>query len=128
MFYYFFFLTPFDITSNFSIPFSPFVQQYQVTIRDPHQPLLMSKPKKRDLRRGQGNIYLIPELCVATGLSDDMRNDYSVMRDFAVWTRMAPDKRVLALRKFNTQLFENEQVRRRRRVVCRRVGCASFIH
>ncbi|KAG7167994.1 piwi-like 3 [Homarus americanus] len=84
---------------------------YQVAIKDPHQPLLMSKPKKRDLRRGQGNIYLIPELCVATGLSDEMRTDYNLMRDFAAWTRMAPDKRVTTLSKFNTRLFENAQVK-----------------
>ncbi|XP_066986204.1 piwi-like protein Siwi isoform X2 [Macrobrachium rosenbergii] len=84
---------------------------YQVRIRDPFQPLLMSKPKKRDLRRGQGNIYLIPELCVATGLSEDMRNDYCLMRDFAGWTRMSPDKRVTALKKFNHRLFENEQAK-----------------
>ncbi|XP_068223736.1 piwi-like protein Siwi [Palaemon carinicauda] len=84
---------------------------YQVKIRDPFQPLLLSKPKKRDLRRGQGNIYLIPELCVATGLSDDMKNDYCLMRDFAEWTRMSPDKRVAAVRNFNHRLFENGQVK-----------------
>ncbi|XP_069157940.1 piwi-like protein Siwi [Procambarus clarkii] len=84
---------------------------YQVAIRDPHQPLLMSKPRKKDLRRGISSIYLIPELCVPTGLSDEMRRDNNLMKDFATWTRMAPDKRVLAIRKFNAKLFENQQVR-----------------
>ncbi|CAL4066366.1 unnamed protein product, partial [Meganyctiphanes norvegica] len=85
---------------------------YQVTIKDPYQPLLMSKPKKKDLRRGQkGNIYLIPELCVATGLTDAMRNDYTIMKDFAQYTRMEPDKRVQSLQKYNSQLFQNAKVK-----------------
>ncbi|XP_063601294.1 piwi-like protein Siwi [Penaeus indicus] len=84
---------------------------YQVKIKDPYQPLLLSKPRKRDLRRGQGNIYLIPELCVPTGLSDDMRSDYNLMRDFSEYTRMSPDKRVASLRRFNNRLFENQKVK-----------------
>ncbi|KAK7070137.1 Piwi-like protein 1 [Halocaridina rubra] len=84
---------------------------YQVRIKDPHQPLLMSKPKKKDLRRGNGSIFLIPELCVATGISDDMRNDNSLMREFVDYTRMGPDKRVQAIRKFSSRLFENEKVK-----------------
>lgn len=87
-----------------------------MTVRDPHQPLLLSRPRKRDLRRGQkGNIYLIPELCVATGVSQAMRSDPRLMQDLAASTRLGPDQRVQALTKFNNALFANEKVRRRRR-------------
>ncbi|MPC42405.1 Piwi-like protein 1 [Portunus trituberculatus] len=86
--------------------------EYQVTVRDPHQPLLLSRPRKRDQRRGQkGNIYLIPELCVATGVSQAMRSDPRLMQDLAASTRLGPDQRVQALTKFNTTLFTNEKVK-----------------
>lgn len=87
-------------------------KEYQVTVRDPHQPLLLSRPRKRDLRRGQkGNIYLIPELCVATGVSQAMRSDPRLMQDLAASTRLGPDQRVQALTKFNNALFANEKVK-----------------
>lgn len=41
---------------------------YACEIYDPQQPLLMSMPKKKDVRAGQeGFICLIPELCIITG-------------------------------------------------------------
>uniref|UniRef100_A0A0P4W194 PAZ domain-containing protein n=1 Tax=Scylla olivacea TaxID=85551 RepID=A0A0P4W194_SCYOL len=87
-------------------------KEYQVTVRDPHQPLLLSRPRKRDLRRGQkGNIYLIPELCVATGVSQAMRSDPRLMQDLAASTRLGPDQRVQALTKFNNTLFANDKVK-----------------
>ena len=65
------------------------------------QPLLVSKPKKKDVRAGQeGNILLLPELCTLTGLSDEVRADFHVMKDIAVHTRVAPDGRVNTLSKF----------------------------
>lgn len=85
---------------------------YQVAVRDPHQPLLLSKPRKRDLRRGQkGNIYLIPELCVPTGVSQSMKADPRLMQDLAASTRLSPDQRVKVLEKFNDALFTNEKVK-----------------
>lgn len=45
------------------------LQHYGIKITDRNQPLLLSKPKKKDIRRGQkGNIYLLPELCLLTGI------------------------------------------------------------
>jgi len=46
------------------------------------------------------NIVLIPELCVITGLSDDVRADFRVMKDLAVHTRTNPAQRVATLEKF----------------------------
>ena len=48
--------------------------RYGVTIRSKTQPLLVSRPTRRDVNRGDTEpIFLIPELCVMTGLSDDQR-------------------------------------------------------
>ncbi|XP_064484181.1 piwi-like protein 1 [Ornithodoros turicata] len=57
--------------------------QYEKDIRDLNQPLLVCRPKEKDLRAGRTqNIYLVPELCVMTGLTDEMRSNVNVMREF----------------------------------------------
>lgn len=51
--------------------------KYNINIRDPNQPLLISKASARDIRAGLSEtISLVPELCRATGLNDRMRNDF----------------------------------------------------
>ncbi|XP_072051349.1 piwi-like protein 1 [Amphiura filiformis] len=72
---------------------------YEKEITDMGQPLLISRPKKSEQReqqkRGGGLevICLIPELACTTGLSDDMRADFRVMKDLATHTRITPEKR-----------------------------------
>ncbi len=51
-------------------------RKYGKTIHDTEQPLLISMVKARDLRAGRPDfILLVPELCRATGLSENMRNN-----------------------------------------------------
>lgn len=57
-----------------NIAFVLLVQAYGVRIQDRGQPLLISKSSARQMRSGQPEfINLIPELCVMTGLTDEMR-------------------------------------------------------
>lgn len=53
------------------------MQQYQIEIHDVGQPLLISKLKERSLRGGAqgGPIWLVPELCRMTGLSEQQRSN-----------------------------------------------------
>lgn len=53
----------------FPLTLSPLpVQHYQKDIRDLNQPLLVCRPRERDIRVGRtDNLYLIPELCFLTG-------------------------------------------------------------
>ena len=76
------------------------VWNYQ--IQDDHQPLLISRPKKRQQRRAAGSdvIYLLPEICQITGLDEKTRKDFAVMRDLAVHTRKSPIQRAAEVRKF----------------------------
>lgn len=54
-----------------------FLKKYNIRIRDPNQPLLISKAKDREIRGGNSDIIiLIPELCRATGLTDNMRSNF----------------------------------------------------
>lgn len=54
-----------------------FKDKYNIVIRDPRQPMLVSRSKARDIRAGLPElIYLIPELSRITGITDDMRRDF----------------------------------------------------
>ncbi|XP_065565828.1 piwi-like protein Siwi [Artemia franciscana] len=76
--------------------------KYQITIRDLNQPLLVSNPKKTDLRRGQRDpARLIPELSFLTGLTDEMRANFGLMKDVGNFTRVTPQKRFESMMKFS---------------------------
>ncbi len=55
-------------------------KQYNIDIQDLGQPLLASRVKNRGLHQKdvEETIYLIPEVCMLTGLSDEMRADFKV--------------------------------------------------
>lgn len=80
-------------------------QKYNIRIRDPRQPMLLSRAKKRDLRAGcSENMALVPELCRVTGLTDQMRSDFRMMRAMSDYTRLNPDRRIERLETFNRRL------------------------
>ncbi|KAK7067292.1 Piwi-like protein 2 [Halocaridina rubra] len=86
---------------------------YDIDIKDPKQPLLLHRITKKGLRdRGVVKaVSLIPELCYVTGLRDDMRADFRVMKDIAQFTRVTPDVRQAALRTFIRNVNENSMTR-----------------
>uniref|UniRef100_A0A224YKC6 Aubergine n=1 Tax=Rhipicephalus zambeziensis TaxID=60191 RepID=A0A224YKC6_9ACAR len=87
-------------------------EQYEKCIRDMQQPLLVCRPKEKDIRAGRtDNVYLIPELCVLTGLTDEMRANVSVMRDLAQHTRVEPTKRVRNLLEFIGRINGHAEIR-----------------
>lgn len=96
-------------------------ERYSLEINDHKQPLLISKATAKALRGGSSQlILLIPELCRTTGIEDNMRNNFEMMRTLANETRMTPAERVEKLLGFNRRLqtnpkslsiFENNEVR-----------------
>nr|BAJ07610.1 piwi [Ephydatia fluviatilis] len=80
---------------------------YDLTIQDPAQPLLVSQPKARDIRARKGDsspILLIPELCTRTGLSEEARADFRIMKDLATYTKVDPNDRAATIRNFLGQI------------------------
>lgn len=78
-----------------------FKKRYNINIRVPRQPLLVTY-----IERGTKEIRLIPELCVLTGISEEMKRDFRAMNDIAAFTRLEPSVRLrvstdLALRLTN---------------------------
>ncbi|XP_046962281.1 piwi-like protein Siwi [Vanessa cardui] len=88
-----------------------YAKKYNIRIQDGGQPLLISRSKARDIRAGMPElVYLVPELCRQTGLSDDMRSNFQLMRSLAVHTKIGPDVRIQRLLNFNRRLTQNKQV------------------
>ncbi|KAM9391511.1 piwi-like protein 1 [Pholidichthys leucotaenia] len=83
--------------------------QYGLEITDGAQVLLVSKVKKRlpDGRTIEEEIMLVPEFCFLTGLTDQMRKDVRMMRDFSEHIRLTPEQREGRLNKFMSTIQNN---------------------
>lgn len=88
------------------------LHHWQQKIDDPDQPLLIHRPKPKKGEAEPQTVYLIPELCVTTGLTDDMRANFSVMKAIGDHTRLPPDIRESKLREFLESLHTDEGARR----------------
>ncbi|XP_050090510.1 protein aubergine-like [Anopheles aquasalis] len=100
--------TSFSKKDGGSITFMQYFKDtYNVTIRDPRQPMLVSTPTMRMQRSGITTpILLVPELCRMTGITKEMRNNYNLMSSIADHTRIGPDQRLERLDRFNRRLQE----------------------
>ncbi|CAB3247796.1 unnamed protein product [Arctia plantaginis] len=86
-------------------------KKYNIRIQDAGQPLLISRSKPRDIRAGMPElVYLVPELCRQTGLSDEMRANFKLMRALDTHTKIGPDKRIQKLMSFNQRFTQNNEV------------------
>lgn len=90
-------------------------KQYDIKIKDLVQPLLWCKSKEKEIRGGASvskNVYLIPELCCMTGITESMRSDFTMMREMANRTRLDPGQRVRNLETFMYRINTNETIRK----------------
>ena len=67
-------------------------KRYQVDIKDLEQPLLVNE--KENKAGVMERIYLVPELCTMTGISEEMVQDRRVMQTLAQYTKKTPDQRI----------------------------------
>lgn len=102
-------------SSGESVTFADYYKrQYNITIKDLKQPLLISR--KERFINGQDKpleiiLCLIPELCYLSGLSDPMRADTRLMRDIAAHTRVTPNQRINALRIFCENVRKSDEAK-----------------
>lgn len=86
-----------------------FETKYNVVVKNKTQPLLRSRPSRRDLNRGDFRpIYLIPELCGMTGLSKKQRANLQLMK--AVGEVTKPQKRLASIMRFRQMIFRTANV------------------
>lgn len=69
------------------------------------------------VKRGQkkedpGLVFLIPELCSITGISDAMRQDFSLMKEMSVYTHVGPNERYQQLNGFLNDIQGREEGRK----------------
>nr|AGL54162.1 PIWI-like protein 1 [Ambystoma mexicanum] len=88
--------------------------QYNLEISDHSQPAIVSQPKRKMGPQGivPGPIILIPEFCYLTGLTDQMRRDYVVMKDLSAHTRLAPEQREKEVGKLLTYMQRDDNVQK----------------
>uniref|UniRef100_A0A8B9PIZ5 PIWL1 protein n=1 Tax=Apteryx owenii TaxID=8824 RepID=A0A8B9PIZ5_APTOW len=86
--------------------------QYNQEITDLNQPLLVSQPRRRRGSIMPGPAVLIPELCYLTGLTEKMRNDFNMMKDLSVHTRLTPEQRQREVGRLIDYLQKDDSVQR----------------
>ncbi|OXA64113.1 Protein argonaute-3 [Folsomia candida] len=77
-------------------------EHHGLQIQYPDQPMLVSriKPRRGDAIQEDKLVVLVPELCFVTGLTEDQRSNFTVMKDLGEHTRLNPGQRRIALEKF----------------------------
>ncbi|KAF0309225.1 Piwi-like protein Siwi [Amphibalanus amphitrite] len=94
------------------IPLAKYYQEKHNITVSMDQPLLLSNPKRREMRQGQTEpFWLVPELCNMTGLSDEMRNNNNLMKELSGFLNMPPQQRAQKLHQFSTRLNSSEDVK-----------------
>lgn len=70
-------------------------EKYGIEIGDKKQPMLVSRARRKTKEEEDvaKTIALVPELCNLTGLTDQMKSDFKVMKDVAQFTRVTPMQR-----------------------------------
>lgn len=86
-------------------------EHWNVQVNDLNQPMIVHYPKPKPGQTGPEVIYLVPELCVATGLTEEMRANYQIMKAVGDHTRLPPDIRELKLTEFLQQISTDERAK-----------------
>ncbi|XP_014475840.1 PREDICTED: protein aubergine-like [Dinoponera quadriceps] len=91
-----------------------YYNKYGLRITNATQPMLLSRSKTRDRQADKGDrcCYLVPELCRATGLTDAMRDNFSVMSSLSTYTRINPEARIEKLLSFSRRLREHPDAKK----------------
>lgn len=84
--------------------------RYNIEIADAKQPLLVSRAKAKQVRGGSPEeFFLIPELCRLTGITDQMRNNFHLMKAMSEHTRVDPRNRQIRLNEFNRRIHASAE-------------------
>jgi aubergine-like protein len=100
-------LSKFETSSGVFKSFGEYyLEKYSIKIQDIKQPLLIHQD-----RRSQKKLYLIPELCAVTGLSEKQRNDFHLMQNLAKITKPDAQKRLSEAAKLIDLFYKNTETK-----------------
>ena len=93
---------------------SYYKKNYGLQIKDHKQPLLIHRPKRKTVEEEESEklIALVPELCNMTGLTNEQRANFALMKAMAEYTRQTPDKRVEAFNNFSKRINDNAEIKK----------------
>jgi aubergine-like protein len=77
-------------------------------LKDKKQPLLISFTKKTKPDGKRECIGLVPELCRLTGVTEEMRTNFRLMRAVSDYTRLDPKERIRKLNSYNSRLMRSQ--------------------
>lgn len=83
-----------------------YLEKYSIKIQDNKQPLLVHQD-----RRSSKMLYLVPELCAVTGLSEKQRNDFHLMQNLAKITKPDAQKRLSEAAKLIDLFYTNNETK-----------------
>lgn len=87
-------------------------EHHHIPVRDMNQPILVHLEKLRvdgELEKREFFFGLVPELCQLTGLTDDMRSNFTIMKDLATHTKLSPVQRLASFKDFIARVNGNEK-------------------
>ncbi|VDM62915.1 unnamed protein product [Angiostrongylus costaricensis] len=70
-----------------------FEKNYNLTVTQSEQPVIICEWRTKQADSLPCVVYLLPELCFPTGLTDTMRQNFRFMKEFSHHTVMDPEKR-----------------------------------
>ena len=84
---------------------------HDIVINQVSQPLIECLPTARDRRAGRTEkLLLVPELCQMTGLTEEMRKNFQLMKQVGDLSRHKPEERVRNLNNFIGRMNQNAEV------------------
>uniref|UniRef100_T1KQ99 Uncharacterized protein n=1 Tax=Tetranychus urticae TaxID=32264 RepID=T1KQ99_TETUR len=91
---------------------NPVTYHFDKQVNNDIQPLLLVKPTEKQQRGGfKQDIILVPELCILTGITENMKNDMSFQRELDQHIRLDPVERLNIMKKSVDKIINNEQAR-----------------
>jgi len=77
----------------------------------PIKGFMVSNPRSKKKNTTKKITHLLPELCHITGMTEAMREDFTLMKKLADHTRMAPTKRVENTKSLIAEVFSNKEIK-----------------
>ncbi|XP_011141529.2 piwi-like protein Siwi [Harpegnathos saltator] len=91
--------------------FDYYKNTYEITIRNLNQPLLYARQKLGERSTDKKYVYLVPELCCTIGVTNNIRQNKTLMKNFSKYSRMDAKKRLNEYIKLHQILYSEQAIK-----------------